>query len=384
LLPALDVDLSNSLQPIVPILGDLQLPADLIGDVDSICIPPLSSECAALLQLLSVELPTAQQIVANASAAVTAQTHAQIVDFALSDGLFPPTQSPAVLQALSPTVTTFGISGVSHTSHDGFQIEGPIGGRTLGFDSLDAGVTLGFRLDASKAANLAPDTLTLGFFGNYTNSDIDVSSNKKLRQLGLSNVGDASLDNGSVGGYVLATNGGIYGLALASGEFGDASVENGPFRSSDFDTSGFASSLLGGTVWSLSPITKIDFRGGLNYLTANADNHVGFGNLRYADGEIDQFSGAVSARLFTSWNYGRTIVRPFLQGGVDYRFQYDNQLDIEGVEVSFDEGRTTLFGRAGIDFDIGDRSQLYFAVRGDHNEDFDTIAGQAGLTIWLN
>jgi hypothetical protein len=54
------------------------------------------------------------------------------------------------------------------------------------------------------------------------------------------------------------------------------------------------------------------------------------------------------------------------------------------VKVSFDEGRTTVFGRAGVDFDIGNRSQLYFAVRGDHNEDFDTIAGQAGLTIRLN
>lgn len=388
LLPGIELDLPDPLglsEAIIPILDGLQLPAGIVDTIDALCPSlPLSSECGALLQSVGVQAPTAQQIIANASAAVTLQTNVQVTDFALSGGLLPPTQSPAVLQTLSPTVTTFGISGVSHTSHDGFQIEGPIGGRTLGFDSLDVGVTLGFRVDASKAISLPADTLTLGLFGNYTNSDIDVDSTEALRELGLTNAGDATLNNGSAGGYVLLTNGAVYGLGLASGEFGKASVDDGPFTSPDFDTSGFASSLLGGAILSLGHLTKVDFRGGLNYLTANAQNHVGFGDLHFSDGEIDQFSGALSARLFATWNYGRTVVRPFVQGGVDYRFHYDNEVKIEGVNFSFDEGRTTVFGRAGIDFDIGNRSQLYFAVRADHNDDFDTVAGQAGLTIRLN
>jgi len=386
LLPGIELDLPEPLsETIIPILDGLQLPPGIVDTIGALCPAlPLSSECSALLQAVSVQAPTAQQIILNASAAATLQTNAQVADFALSGGLLPPTQSPAALQTLSPTVTTFGISGVSHTSHDGFQIEGPIGGRTLGFDSLDVGVTLGFRVDASKAISLPADTLTLGLFGNYTNSDIDVDSSEALRQLGLTDVGDATLNNGSAGGYVLLTNGAVYGLGLASGEFGKASVDDGPFRTTDFDTSGFASSLLGGAILSLGPLTKVDFRGGLNYLTADAENHVGFGELRFSDGEIDQFSGALSARLFATWSYGRTVVRPFVQGGVDYRFHYDNQVEIETVKFSFDEGRTTVFGRAGIDFDIGNRSQLYLAVRADHNEDFDTLAGQAGLTIRLN
>jgi hypothetical protein len=53
---------------------------------------------------------------------------------------------------------------------------------------------------------------------------------------------------------------------------------------------------------------------------------------------------------------------------VDYRFHYENEIDIEAVDFSFDEGRTTLFGRVGIDFDIGDRSQVYIAFRADHND----------------
>lgn len=388
LLPGIELDLPDPLglsEAIIPILDGLQLPTGIVDTIDALCPSlPLSSECGALLQSVGVQAPTAQQIIANASAAVTLQTNIQVTDFALSGGLLPLTQSAAVLQTLSPTVTTFGISGVSHTSHNGFQIEGPIGGRTLGFDSLDVGVTLGFRVDASKAISLPADTLTLGLFGNYTNSDIDVDSTEALRELGLTNAGDATLNNGSAGGYVLLTNGAVYGLGLASGEFGKANVDDGPFKSPDFDTSGFASSLLGGAIVSLGPLTKLDFRGGLNFLTANAENHVGFGDLQFSDGEIDQFSGALSARLFATWNYGRTVVRPFVQGGVDYRFHYDNEVEIEAVKFSFDEGRTTVFGRAGIDFDMGNRSQLYFAVRADHNDDFDTVAGQAGLTIRLN
>jgi outer membrane autotransporter protein len=141
---------------------------------------------------------------------------------------------------------------------------------------------------------------------------------------------------------------------------------------------------VAGAILPLGGLTKIDLRGGLNYLTANAENHSGFGGLRYSDGEIDQFSGVISAHLFTSWNCGPTVVRPFVQGGVDYRFHYENEIRIDDQKVSFEEGRTTVFGRAGVDFDIGNRSQVYFAIRGDHNDDFDTIAGQAGLTIRLN
>jgi len=37
-----------------------------------------------------------------------------------------------------------------------------------------------------------------------------------------------------------------------------------------------------------------------------------------------------------------------------------------------------------MDFDVGDYLQAYLAFRADHNEDFDTIAGQLGLTVRLN
>jgi hypothetical protein len=185
-LPAdLEVNLPSELtNAIVPVLDGLELPVNVAQTLGAICPSPLSSECSELLQAVAVLAPSTQQVITTASAAAMLQTNSQIVDFAFAGGLLPATQSAAVLRTVSPTVMSFGISGVSYTSHDGFEIESPGAGRTLGFDSLDAGVTLGIRMDASRAVNLPADWLTLGLFGNYTNSEVDVDSNPALRKLG--------------------------------------------------------------------------------------------------------------------------------------------------------------------------------------------------------
>jgi outer membrane autotransporter protein len=148
--------------------------------------------------------------------------------------------------------------------------------------------------------------------------------------------------------------------------------------------SGFSSTAAGGVVLQAGPNTKLDLRSGLNYLNATADKHTDSMGIAFGEGELDQFSGTLSARLFAAWVYGNTVVRPFLQGGVDYRFHYANQIIVENVKFELNEGRTTLFGRVGMDFDVGDYVQAYLALRGDHNEDFDTVAGQLGLTVKLN
>ena len=375
-----------------PIISALDLPGDVASVVGLTCTSlPLSTECANLLNGLVLQGPAAQQVVTNAVALSNVQTNRQITDFALSDavvdGLVPASDSAAVLRTISPTVKSFAISGVSHTDHDGFVVKSPpaINVRTPEFDSLDAGITLGMRFDASKALNLPVDSLTVGVFGNYTNSDIDFNSNTVLRKFGFRNAGDASLNSGSGGGYTLLTNGRLYGLALASGEFGSASVHDAILNShSDFDTAGFGSSVIGGVVLPAGPAMKFDLRAGLNYLAVRADNHTDSAQIDFRDGKVDEFSGTFSGRLFTTWNRGRTVMRPFVQGGVDYRFYYENEVEVENVKFSFDEAPTTLFGRVGMDFDIGDRAQAYVAFRGDHNEDFDTLAGQVGFTVKLN
>ena len=380
------------ISPILPgILSILPGNPPIIPPIQAICVPTISQACTNLLNAVAQQVTTSQQVATNVLASTALQTTQQITDFALSSAVFDSPfltpVSPAVVRTVAPTVATFGISGVSHTSHDGFEVRSPGGGagRSVEFDSLDAGITLGVRFDASRAVNWSKDTLTIGLFGNYTNSDIDLDSNRILRDVGITRAGDASLNSGSGGGYAVLTSGRVYGLVLGSGEFGNASARDALLDShSDFDVSGFSSSAATGVVLQTGPRTKLDLRGGLNYLNATADRHTDSAGIAFGEGELDQFSGTLSARLFGAWDYGYTVVRPFLQGGVDYRFHYENEIVVENVKFEFDEGRTTLFARVGTDFDVGDYVQAYLAFRADHNEDFDTVAGQLGLTIKLN
>ena len=353
---------------IAPVISALELPGDVAVAVGSTCSSlPLSTECANLLNAVAQQVSTSQQVVTNMLASTTLQTTQQITDFALSgavfDSPFLTPVSPAVVRSVAPTVATFGISGVSHTSHDGFEVRSPGGGagRSVEFDSLDAGITLGVRFDASRAVNWSKDTLTIGLFGNYTNSDIDLDSNRILRDVGITRAGDASLNSGSGGGYAVLTNGRAYGLVLGSGEFGNASAKDALLNShADFDVSGFSSSAATGLVLQTGPRTKVDLRGGLNYLNSTADKHTDSVGIAFGEGELDEFSGTLSARLFGAWAHGNTVVRPFLQGGVDYRFHYQNEIVVENVKFEFDEGPTTLFGRVGMDFDVGDYVQVLF------------------------
>jgi len=59
-------------------------------------------------------------------------------------------------------------------------------------------------------------------------------------------------------------------------------------------------------------------------------------------------------------------------------------VEVEGVRFSFDDADTTVFARAGIDFDIGRSLQAYLAVRGDVNESIEAITAQVGLTFKMD
>jgi hypothetical protein len=357
--------------------------------LNSLCQPPVGNACSTALNAIGATEAASPQLVTNTIAGSTAQTMAEVADFALSqslDQVISGSLPSAAVNNLSPNAESFGISGVSHTSHDGFSVEGRgVNGRSPRFDTLDVGGTLGLRYDASRWANLSRDTLTLGVYGNYTNSDIEFKPTRFLKELGYSRIGTADVDGGTVGGYALATNGFLYGLALGSGQFGSASVRNHTLDSrGSFDTSGASAALLAGRIIPLSPRASFDLRGGLNYVHAQSDSFTDTAGIHFGDGRLDDFEGTVSGRVFTSYFYGQTVIRPFIQGGVDYSFAYENRIKVEGVKVSFDQSPTTLFGRAGLDFDIRNDVQGYISFRADHNDDFDTQAGEVGLTIKLN
>ena len=370
------------------LIGALEVPPALAGFLDATCdTVPLSASCQAILSSAVQSLPTYNQAIVSAAASNTVFTNQQIADFALSSiTVLPPAQTAAALRVISPTVSTFGVSGVAKMDHDGFSFRSPFGsGRTASFESFDVGGTLGMRFDASRAANLPRDSLSFGVFGNYTNSEVDFDLDPALRVSGLRGGGEASLDNGSAGMFGLLSNGKVYGLAIASGQFGSATVKDPLLEGrSKFDTSGFAGSLLAGTVIPVARTTKFDLRGGLNFLNARAEEHRSTNGLRFGEGEIEAFSGMASVRVFQTWLHGQSVIRPFAQIGIDQRFDYENQVRVGGVDFSFDEGDTTLFGRVGVDMDVADRVQAFAALRGDHNEDFDIGSAQIGFTLQLN
>ena len=383
LIPGLPPILSN-LPPILP--GSLPI----LGPIEETC-SALSQACSNLLDAVAQQVSTSQQVATTVLASTTLQTTQQVADFALSDAVIDtPLLAPspgAVLRSLTPTFATFGISGVSRTYHDGFSVRSPgeSSRRSAEFESLDTGVTLGMRFDASSILNWSRDTLTMGFFGNYTDTDIDLDSSPVLRDVGISRAGDASLQSGSAGGFAVVNAGRAYGLILGSGEWGEASARDALLGShSTFDVSGVSSTAASGVIVPAGSSTKLDFRGALNYLNTRADNHQDSVGIHFGEGELDQFSGTISARLFSSWMYGQSVVRPFVQGGVDYRFSYDNKIVVENVQFDLEEGKSTVFGRLGVDLEVGDYIQTYVALRGDHNEDFDIVSGQLGLTVKLN
>ena len=73
-------------------------------------------------------------------------------------------------------------------------------------------------------------------------------------------------------------------------------------------------------------------------------------------------------QLAYSRTYRDTVIRTFLQAGVDYRFDYNNEIEVKN-EI----------------FDIKDRVQAYLALRADHNDDFRyPYRAKGGLTFRFN
>lgn len=278
-------------------------------------------------------------------------------------------------------ISMFLISGVNKLSHDGYGMTmgGTPFGRTAEYDELDAGFTFGLRLDGSKSLGLAPNTLTFGVFGNYTRTDIDLGA-----MAGYPKSGKVDVDSWSVGGYGLLTDGWKYGMVTVSGTFGSPNTEDFVYGStSEFKTVGISTSAATGV---LIPVggAKLDLRGGLTYITVSGDDHTDSLGLHYTDAKLEDLSGSVSARLFGVMRTDGGVLRPFVQGGLNQRFHYKSEVSVEGTPFTFNDGDTTLFARAGVDFDLSRSTQAYISVRGDQGEDVQAISGQVGMTIKLD
>ena len=318
----------------------------------------------------------------SAALGVTQDIVTGVLDVALAPQLF---AVPAPFGVSSPgsASSMFMVSGYKHLSHDGYSVASDFGaalGKTPGFEEDDFGLTLGTRFDGSDVFGSEEGSVVFGVLGNYTHTDIDVDA---LNFAGKLKNGSASIDSWSVGGYGLVTDGVRYGLVTLTGTFGSPEIENALSAKAGFDTFGLAASAVSGV---LVPVgsAKLDLRGGLNYLHASSDDYTDSLGSHYTDGRMEEFSGSLSARLFGLVRLDEYNVRPFIQGGLNHRFHYENEITVDDATFNFDDADTSVFGRAGIDFDVDQFIQAYLSVRGDASEDVTAIAAQVGVTFKLD
>jgi hypothetical protein len=355
-------------------------------------VPPAIGELVGkggedVLGLVYREIAALSQV-ANNTVSVALGVTQDIVSGVLDPALAP--ESTAVLGpfgASSPgsASSMFMVSGYKHLSHDGYSVSSdfaPGTGKGPEFEEDNYGLTIGTRFDGSDIFGAQKGSVTFGVLGNYTHTDIEVGAAPNVP--GNFKSGSTSIDSWSVGGYGMVTDGFRYGLVTVTGTFGSPETDNALLSAkADYGTFGFAASAMSGVLLPVGS-AKLDLRGGLNYLRASSDDYTDSIGSHYTDAHMEEFSGSISARLFGSMRIDQYNIRPFLQGGLNQRFHYENEITVDNAKFSFDDADTSIFGRAGIDFDVDRAIQAYLAVRGDASEDMRAIAAQVGVTFKLD
>jgi hypothetical protein len=295
--------------------------------------------------------------------------------------------APIIVGAQSNELSMFAVSGVTKVSHEGYEASSALlggGGKTPEFEEVDYGLTLGVRWDASSYFGLDRNTVTFGVMGNYTHTDIEIGTNAALKKY-FKETGKADIDSWTLGAYGVVTDGRKYGLLTIAATHGSPSTENFVLSSTaDYSTVGIAGSAMSGVLVPVGGNATLDLRGGFNFMSASADDYSDSAGIRFANAELEEISGTVSARLFYVAKFESGTFRPFIQGGLTHRFHYRNEVEVEGVSFAFDDADSSVFARAGIDFDLHRYMQAYLAVRGDHSESREAIAAQVGLTFKLD
>ncbi len=344
-------------------------------------------EDPALLGVLSRSVAVLSQVVNNVSSVALSITQ-DVASNVLDVKIEPETAvvvGPFAASSPGAASSMFMVSGYKHLSHDGYSVSsdfGPATGKGPGFEEDNYGLTVGTRFDGSDLFGTEKGSVTIGVLANYTHTDIDVGAVPNVP--GNFKSGSVSIDSWSVGGYGMVTDGRYYGLVTVTGTFGSPEAENALLpATAETNTFGFAASAMSGV---LVPVggAKLDLRGGLNYLHSSSDDFTDSVGSRFTDARMEEFSGTLSARLFSVMRVDDYNVRPFVQGGVNYRFHYENEITVDNATFAFDDSDTSIFGRAGIDIDVDQNIQAYLAVRGDASEDFAAIAAQVGVTFRLD
>ncbi len=216
--------------------------------------------------------------------------------------------------------------------------------------------------------------------------------------------GKTSADNASgLGGvYALGTYSNFYLLGLASAYDGNTHITQLRNVQVDTATMGFVGGGLAGVQIPLARGDRavfgqnitLDLRTGISYANSFSDafndnigitinTHQFIGNS-ISDISLESWKASFSAKLATSFvTAGREFV-PFIQAGYDNRFEYDNRLRVNSVEVKFKDDNKDYFSAIGITTQVAPGMEFNVGFRGDWNSSLYTLSGQVGLRFDLN
>lgn len=277
------------------------------------------------------------------------------------------------------------------SNHSGYHFragsgDNVISGTTLEVRTNERSEMPGVLWDASTLVGLRPGMLHFGVNGGVAESDLDVRGDSVLRSLGITQAGVGNLKSWSAGGFALLTTRAWYTGAAAGGSWGRAETENFVTGArSNYDGSSFTSALFAGTILPvMSDDVRLDLRATLGYQRTVGEAHNDTVGIAYSDHIVETFDGTLSARLFGVVRLPSFTLRPYVQAGVVHRFHYLNEVQILGVDFSFDDADTKAFFAGGLDFDINGTLQLSAGARYDRSADYDSLTGRIGLLLKLN
>ena len=359
-------------------------------------LPVVSGLGNSLLNLLLNQVSGVNQLLSNTVSLNLLGPIDQIINgLTLGDG--PTTNSPSASNNGSVSLVALPLSNLwtwnavtfGSGNHGGYSYQASYGnsvvtGSTLPIHSSDWSMMPGILLDASPLVGLKRGAFHVGISAGVSESQLDIRGDSTLRSLGITDAGSASIRAWSLGGFALLTTRTWYAGAAAGGSWGEAQTENTVLGAkSDFDGSSLTSSLFMGSIVPLPQDLRLDVRGTLGYHRTQGDAHHDTLDIAYGEHVLEHLSGTLSARLFTVIPAGTYTLRPYVQAGVTHRFYYANDVNIQGVDFSFEDADTSLFAAGGIDLEISEWLQLSAGIRQDHSPDYDYLSGRFGVLLKL-
>lgn len=244
----------------------------------------------------------------------------------------------------------------------------------------------------------------IGGFVGFQTLETELGNSIFTSGLGLGSAGSARNNSILVGGYSMMAWKQFYTFSTISGTFGHTDAFNAAqAATASYDTSGYVSSTALGYIMSLGKRLgakdgraarnlKLDARAEIYQSNHTGDAHVNSAGFRVGESRVKSISGALSLTLFTQFQKGDAVVKPYIKGGVLHRLDHDNTVIVptqtiqaatfNRTEISFDEEDTFATAEAGLSI-AKKKASFNGSVYYQGSGDADIFGGRLGLNFKL-